>query len=208
MKRTTIILILIFMTNFVFSQNEKQTEIFKTFKENYNAGNFENIFNIFSIEMKTALPIESTKQFLSGLKLQAGKIKEGIFLKFENQSFAVYKTDFENAIFTVNISIDDFNLINGLYIKPYVEESKSTLINGLSDFPEEIAKTIYSLTKDFPNKTQLSIAVLKDGNVKYYGVIIQNDTIKSIENQTKIFEIGSITKVFTSSVLASLVIDK
>jgi len=207
MKRTTIILILIFMTNFVFSQNEKQTEIFKTFKENYNAGNFENIFNIFSIEMKTALPIESTKQFLSGLKLQAGKIKEGIFLKFENQSFAVYKTDFENAIFTVNISIDDFNLINGLYIKPYVEESKSTLINGLSDFPEEIAKTIYSLTKDFPNKTQLSIAVLKDGNVKYYGVIIQNDTIKSIENQTKIFEIGSITKVFTSSVLASLVID-
>jgi len=195
------------MINLVLSQNEKQNEIFNIFQENYNAGNFENIFNSFSTEMKKALPIEKTNQFFSGLKLQNGNIREGIFLTFENESFAVYKTTFEKATLTVNISTDNVSLINGLYIKPYVEKKESTLVNGLSNFPVGIANEIYSLTKNFPNKTQLSIAVLKNGKVKYYGIIIQNDTIKSIKNQNKIFEIGSITKVFTSSVLASLAID-
>ncbi len=207
MKRTTIILILTFMTNLALSQNEKQNEIFNTFKVSYNAGDFENIFNSFSTEMKTALPIEKANQFFSGLKSQNGNIRDGIFLNFENESFAVYKTTFEKATLTVNISINDVSLINGLYIKPYVEEKKSTAINGLLNFPIGIANEIYSLTRDFPNETQLSIGVVKNGNVKYYGIIIKNDTIKSIKNQTKIFEIGSITKVFTSSVLASLAID-
>jgi len=195
------------MTNVAFSQNKKYNKIFNTFKENYNAGNYENIFTGFSTEMKTTLPIKKTKQFFNGLKLQNGNIKDSTFLNFENESFAVYKTTFEKATLTVNISIDDVNLINGLYIKRYVEKKESTLVNGLSNFPIDIANEIYSLTRYFPNKTQLSIAVLKNGKVKYYGIIIKNDTIKSIENQTKVFEIGSITKVFTSSVLASLVID-
>jgi hypothetical protein len=126
MKKTIIILILTFMTNVVFSQKEKQNEMFNFFKDNYNAENFENIFNSFSSEMQAALPIEKTKQFFGGLKSQAGNIKEGAFLKFENQSYVVYKTNFENAILTVNISINETNLINGLYIKPYAEETKST----------------------------------------------------------------------------------
>ena len=207
MKKKAIILIATLLTNAMFSQNQKQDEIFKIFKENYNAGNFDIIFNSFSAEMKTALPIEEAKQFFSGLKLQAGNINDGSFLNFENNSFAVYKTIFEKATLTVNISIDEISLINGLYIKPFIEEKQSSVVNGLSELPIDIGNKIYSLTKDFPEKTQLSIAVLKNSNVKYYGIIIQNDTIKSIQNQNKIFEIGSITKVFTSTVLASLAID-
>lgn len=44
--------------------------------------------------------------------------------------------------------------------------------------------------------------------MEYYGVKIQNDTIQSVRNYDQVFEIGSITKVFTSTVLASLVVDK
>ncbi len=51
----------------------------------------------------------------------------------------------------------------------------------------------------------ISIAIIQGGKICYYGVIKTNDSIKPIDNQSKIFEIGSITKVFTSTVLASLV---
>lgn len=207
MKRTVIILILTFVANLAFSQTEKYNEVFKTFKENYNASNFQNIFNNFSSEMQTALPIENTKQFLTGLKLQAGTIKEESFLKMENGSFAVYKTIFEKAVFNVNISIDGNSKINGLSITPFVEDRNTIIVNNLSSYPQEISNLIYSHSKNFPNKTQLSIAVLKNGKIDYYGVIIENDTLKPINNQDKIFEIGSVTKVFTSTVLASLVID-
>ncbi len=141
------------MINVVFAQNEKHNEVFNLLKENYNAGNFENIFNSFSSEMKAALPIERTKQFFGGLKSQAGNIQNGIFLKFEKQSYAVYKTTFENVVLAVDISLNEADLINGLYIKPYAENTKSTISNTLNNYPNAIAKSIYSQSNSFPNKT-------------------------------------------------------
>jgi CubicO group peptidase (beta-lactamase class C family) len=208
MKKILFIFLFTIISNLVFSQNEKHNVVFKEFKENYNRGNFENIFNSFSVEMRKALPVEKTKEFLGGLKSQAGNIEDGAFVKFENQSFAVYKTEFEKSILAVNISIDDKNLINGFYVKPFVDEVTLNRVNALSEFPSEIANSIYSQAKNLPNKTQFSIAILTGGDVRYYGVLIENDTINSIKNFSRIFEIGSITKVFTSTVLASLVIDK
>lgn len=207
MKKIFLFLALSFVVNLSFSQSVKYIEVFQNFKENYNSTNFEKIFNDFSEEMKTALPLENTRLFFVGLKFQAGNIKEESFLRIENGSYAVYKTIFEKTILTVNISIDDQNKINGLYLKPFVEEGISTILNGLTNYPTEIAKSIYDHSKDLPNKSQLSIAIIHNGGVNYYGVTIENDTLKPIENQDKIFEIGSITKVFTASVLTSLVID-
>lgn len=59
----------------------------------------------------------------------------------------------------------------------------------------------------FPNQTQLSIAIIENGVPSYYGVIKENDSIKLIQNSTKLFEIGSITKVFTATILAQLITD-
>lgn len=60
----------------------------------------------------------------------------------------------------------------------------------------------------FPNNTQLSIAIIENGAVKYVGVKKENDTISQINNQEKVFEIGSISKVFTSVLLANFVIEE
>ncbi|WP_298653610.1 serine hydrolase domain-containing protein [uncultured Proteiniphilum sp.] len=87
-------------------------------------------------------------------------------------------------------------------------QTENKAVNVLNYYPKEIAETIYSKSKDFPNRTQLSIAIIRNGKINYYGIIKENDSIKPIENHTKVFEIGSITKVFTSTVLASLVEDK
>ena len=198
------------MTNVMFAQTDNYKIAIDNFQTNYNAEKYEDIFNSFSSEMKQALPIEKTKQFLTGLKSQVGKIAKTEFVGYQQGTYATYKTNFEKVVFAVNISLDSQNLVNGLFIKPYEEpkNTESRVINTLSNYSTEIAEIIFAKTKDFPNKTQLSIAVIQNGETNYYGIIKENDTIKPTKNQNKIFEIGSITKVFTSTVFASLVEDK
>ena len=197
------------MTNLLFAQTENYKIAIDNFHVNYNADKYDEIFNRFSQEMKKALPIEKTKQFLTDLKSQGGNIESMEFVNYQKETYAIYKTKFEKAVLAVNISLDDQNQINGLFIKPYEKqkESENKTVNLLSQYPKEIAEIIFSNSKNFPNHTQLSIAIIQNGKTNYYGIIKENDTIKPAENQKKIFEIGSITKVFTSTVLASLVVN-
>lgn len=122
---------------------------------------------------------------------------------------ANYNDEKSDEIFN-SFSFDKQNQINGLFMKPYegTKEIANNTVNALNNYPKEIAETIFSKSKNFPINTQLSIAIIQNGKTEYYGIINENDSIKPIENQRNIFEIGSITKVFTSTVLALLVEDK
>lgn len=195
------------MTGLAFSQTENYKIAIDNFQTNYNIKKYDKIFNNFSSEMKQALPINETEQFLIGLKKQFGKIKNKEFIGYQQGTYATYKTIFERAILTINISLDKQNQINGLFIKPY-EKTNINTVNALSNYPKEFANIIFLKSKNFPNNAQLSIAILQNGNTDYYGIIKKNDSIKPIDNQNKIFEIGSITKVFTATVLAALVENK
>jgi CubicO group peptidase (beta-lactamase class C family) len=209
MKKHFLLLLTILMANTVFAQTDNYTVAFSNFQAHYNQERFEDVFNNFSDEMKKALPLANTKQFLSGLKSQVGKIERGEFIQYEQKTFATYKTKFEKATLAVNISLDNQNKISGFVIKPYEQTSKieNNSVNSLNKYPIEIAESIFSKAKNFPNNTQLSIAIIKNGTTSYYGIVKENDVLKPIENQNKIFEIGSITKVFTSTILASLLLE-
>lgn len=124
MKRILTIFALTVLTNFAFGQTEKvlYKTVVDSFELNYNMDNFEAIFLSFSPEMQKALPIDKTKEFLTGLKQQAGKITKREFVKYE-QTYASYKTNFERALFAVNISVDNNSKINGLYVKPFKEST-------------------------------------------------------------------------------------
>ena len=111
-----------------FGQIEKEVskETSIKFEKHYNSGEYEQIFDLFSDEMKTALPIEQTTGFLKGLKIQAGKITKRKFVRYE-QTYASYKTNFERALFAVNISLDENAKINGLLVKPFKEINLPTI---------------------------------------------------------------------------------
>lgn len=64
---------------------------------------------------------------------------------------------------------------------------------------------IKSYVQSFPAETQLSMAVIKNGKVYFRGVKRSDAGIHSINNEDRVFEIGSITKVFTSTLLAHMV---
>ena len=207
MKKIFLLLFAFWISGYSIAQSDSHKLVVQSFQLNYNEENYDLIFENFSQEMKQALPLENTRQFLNNLKNQAGKIEKLEFVTFQQGTYAVYKTKFERALIAINISLNDQNKINGFFIKPYENSTQTgeTTLDELHGFPEEIRSIIFAKTKDLPNQARLSIAIIQNGEVKNYGVKKFEDKILPDENHSNLFEIGSITKVFTSSVLASLV---
>ena len=127
MKKSLSLLLSILLTLSSFAQTE--TPALKTvasnFEKHFNAGEYEAIFNEFSPQMQTALPLEKIKEVMTGLTAQLGKITGREFTGFE-QGFAIYKTQFEKGIMAVRISVDDQAKINGLFFSPYVADNTPT----------------------------------------------------------------------------------
>lgn len=103
-------------------EEEASEKISADFKQYYNSSEYHEIFEMFSQEMKSALPFDKTTKFLAGLKSQAGSISEMEFLKYD-RSYALYKTIFERGVFVLSLSADQNRKINGLLVKPYKEDT-------------------------------------------------------------------------------------
>lgn len=105
---------------FLSAQEEKSAYkiIADQLQSNYNKDDYNGIFNMFSPDMKDALPVDKTKEFFSQLKADAGKIVKKEFINYQ-ETFAVYKATFEKTVFSLNISVDNKSQIDGLFIKPF-----------------------------------------------------------------------------------------
>ena len=128
-KNLSLLLVLFLIPLFSFGQSEKENykKVSAEFEQFFNADEYQKVFELFSSQMKAALPIEKTTEFVKGIKSQAGSIEKMEFIKYENGSYASYKTNFERAVFAVNISVDGENKINGLFVKPFQESNLPTL---------------------------------------------------------------------------------
>ncbi|HVO74597.1 MAG TPA: serine hydrolase domain-containing protein [Ignavibacteriaceae bacterium] len=93
-----------------------------------------------------------------------------------------------------------------------IPTSRKLIRLPVSDYPYLLdssqADIIYKYAKHFPEGTQLSICIITPDSEKYAGILIRNDSLIYIDNSSSIFEIGSITKTFTGTILAKLVYDK
>ncbi|MEL6122455.1 MAG: serine hydrolase domain-containing protein, partial [Bacteroidota bacterium] len=58
---------------------------------------------------------------------------------------------------------------------------------------------------DLPPDAEVAIALVQEGQVEYIGVLNQNGVLRGTANANHIFEIGSITKVFTGISLSALI---
>lgn len=73
-------------------------------------------------------------------------------------------------------------------------------------FNSDHIRLVFDELKLFPNKSQMAVGLLDDSLSYFYGATRQNDTLRTIHNSAGVFEIGSISKVFTSALLAHLAV--
>ena len=69
------------------------------------------------------------------------------------------------------------------------------------------SQQIKSTLEQFPTETQISVAYTSNGEDVFEGFKKTQQSIVSEENSTQLFQIGSISKVFTSIILANLQLD-
>ncbi len=71
--------------------------------------------------------------------------------------------------------------------------------------PDQL-KAVYDNTFSLPENAQLAIGFIRNGNVTYYGIERRSDSVITVVNHDRAFEIGSISKVFTATLLADMVV--
>lgn len=72
---------------------------------------------------------------------------------------------------------------------------------------QTVMDSVASKMKYYPDNTQLAMTFINGDSVSYLGILRDNDTLKVISNSDSVFEIGSISKVFTGILLAGQVSD-
>lgn len=84
----------------------------------YNEARYDSLFLSFSPRMKEGLPLEKTKEVLTGLRQQMGKMS-GLEYQWRESEAVFYKGEFANGLLLVLLSLDDNDAIAGLYFLPY-----------------------------------------------------------------------------------------
>lgn len=95
------------------------------------------------------------------------------------------------------------------YLKPMLEIKPAiSQLNTTDYFNESMIDTLEKYgNKMMKNQSSLSIAIIDNGQVHYYGIERKDDKFITSDNSKHLYQIGSISKVFTSSLLAKFVVE-
>ena len=189
------------------AQNEKDTTLINQFVDHYNKKEYGLVYALFSDNMQEKTPLVQIEGLLGGLNAAVGTINKAEFVAKDQAGFSHHKTIFEKGTFDVAISEDGNGKMSGFKIVPFAEEDFSRKVSNQlknnEDLPSSLqTELIFEFCKSFPNQTELAIGFIDSGVPKYYGVKMMNDSLFTVENYQKAYEIGSISKVFTSTLLS------
>ena len=77
-------------------------------------------------------------------------------------------------------------------------------IRRKTDIPRAQLDSIAAYIETLPDNTQLSLALINDSVTSFLGFIKTDSEWSVVENRDSVFEIGSISKVFTSTLLVQM----
>lgn len=170
MRNFLLVLVLVCSSMPLSAQTETPTTT--KFVSYYNTERYDSVFFMFADGMKTALPADKTNGFFKGLQSQAGKITNTVFIKHQSP-FAVYKTTFEKAIFTLSIAVDNNLKIAGFTFAPYKNVMERNVSKMKLPFKGEWTVVWGGDTKE------LNYHVVNNAQKNAFDILIKGDNGKS-----------------------------
>lgn len=200
----------IFISFNVSAQNrqlQKTDSVLTLVKTYFKARNSSSLYALTGANFQKALSLASFKNVCDEQLFPLGEIKKDSLLSFVNNKTATYKVQFEAVAMQLMMSLDLDGKIELFLFQPFKDESvtKTALVPSSNPLKSVTDKKVDTAAKAYIQKANtvgLSIGILKDGKVSLYnyGEVIKSK--KRLPTANTIFEIGSITKTFTSTILA------
>jgi CubicO group peptidase (beta-lactamase class C family) len=93
------------------------------------------------------------------------------------------------------------------YLKPLkeIKPASNSLVEN-DYYNKEMIDTVFKYTHaNVRNTADIAIAIIENGETHYYGLGRNEDKLTYLDNKNHLYQIGSISKVFTSNILASMI---
>ena len=188
------------------SQLQKNDSVCLLVKKYFNEKSFEKLYQLSGEGFQKQIGPEKFKSISENNLFPLGEMKETVFEKNVN-SVSFYKAVFPSMSLFLLVSLDSAGKLETFLFQPYKDEKakkdyqvpfSNPLVTALDKEVDTIAG---SYIKQM-NTVGLSVGILQDGKMHFYGYGETAIGNKTIPDSATIFEIGSISKTFTATLLA------
>jgi len=204
-----ILLSLVSLNTIAQSVEQRKTDsVFQLVKVQFNAKNADQLYELTGSRLKQDLIIETFRNICNNQLFTLGEIKQSSLISFENNKVATYKLTFSTGqILQLLMSLDRNDKLEVFLFQPYKKTEGVKKSLALSSNPLKIMedKEIDSVARTYIQKANtvgLSIGILKDDKISYYEYGETDRGNGKLPTGSTLFEIGSITKTFTATLLA------
>ncbi|HVX24819.1 MAG TPA: serine hydrolase domain-containing protein [Parafilimonas sp.] len=210
MKKILPFLIFIFFNTYAIAQSNKQKidSVNSLVVKYFNAKNADSLYALSGDAFKSQLSADQFKQICNNNLFPLGIMQT----TFESNTSGInkYKAVFSTGtILALYVSLDDKDKLYTFLFKPYIDETnKKTSVATNNSLSSVLDKAVDSIVKPYITLAAtcgLSIGVLKNNAMHFYGYGETTKGDKQIPDEHTLYEIGSITKTFTAILLADAV---
>ncbi|SFC70925.1 CubicO group peptidase, beta-lactamase class C family [Parapedobacter composti] len=190
------------------SQQRINQAVFNKIEYHFNLQETDSIYALAGPKFKQSLSQQAFGEVMSQQLYPLGQIQSAEMTRYE-QGMGIYKLNFLSTPLQVVLGLDSLHRIETLLFQPFAGDpapkqadpaSRGNAAANLDRYVDSVALT-YSRKG---NTHALAIGIVHQGktNSYYYGETEKGN--KQLPDENTLFEIGSITKTFTATLLAYL----
>lgn len=209
------IVLIVFVLMFVLHGNtyaqtrqlQKTDSVLSLIKQKFQNKNADELYALTGDNLKRALSPAAFQKVINQQLFPLGKIKSDSLLSFVNNKTATYKIKFDAVSMQLMLSLDQFNKIDVFLFQPYKDVSLKKINTAPTDNARvnDMDKKVDTAARVYIQRTNtvgLSIGILKNGAFKVYNYGETKKGSNKLPDSNTLYEIGSVTKTFTATLLA------
>ncbi len=192
------------------SKKQINQAVFNKIEYHFNLQETDSIYALAGTKLAQSLSLQAFQTVMTQQMYPLGQIQSAELMSFENNQ-GTYKLNFISTPLQLVLSLDDLNKIETFLFQPYagqvVPEKEEPVVVSNASAVSNIDRLVDSVAMAYIRKSNthaLAIGIINAGKTSsyYYGETAKGN--RQLPDESTLFEIGSISKTFTATLLAYL----